>query len=64
MEEKGLKRRDFFKTAAVGIVIAGLDLTSSNAGAQAQTQAGRGGKKDVAWLQEKAQQHYFVQRFN
>lgn len=63
-QAKGLKRRDFLKTTAVGIgiTIAGLDLLPS--GALAQEQKAQEKKKDVAWAQEKARQHYFVERFN
>jgi hypothetical protein len=60
--QQGLKRRDFIKTAAIGIAVAGLDLVSSDAVAQEQKTPGK--KKDVAWVQEKANQHYFIQRFN
>ena len=61
-KEKGLKRRDFIKATGVGIAVAGLDLFSSDALAQEQKTLGK--KKDVAWVQEKANQHYFIERFN
>jgi len=54
-------RRDFFKTTAIGIAVAGLDVLSSDALAQEQ-QAPAG--KDVAWVQAKANEHYLIQRFN
>jgi hypothetical protein len=63
-EEKGLRRRDFIKTTAVGIgiAVAGMDMFSSDAPAQELKAPGK--QKDVAWVQAKANEHYFVQRFN
>jgi len=59
--EKGLKRRDFIKTAA-GVAGAGLSMLSLDALAQEKKAPAE--KKEVAWVQEKANQYYFIQRFN
>jgi C_GCAxxG_C_C family probable redox protein len=61
-KERGLRRRDFLKTTAVGIAVVGLDMLPS--GASAQGQKALETKKDVAFIQARAKEHYFVQRFN
>ncbi len=60
-KDHGFNRRDFFKTTAIGIAVAGLDVLSSDALAQEQKVAGG---KDVAWPQAKANEHYLIQGFN
>jgi Ni,Fe-hydrogenase I small subunit len=61
-KEKGIKRRDFIKATGVGIAVAGLDLFSSDALAQEQKALEK--TKDVAWVQARAKEHYFIERFN
>lgn len=61
-KENKLKRRDFIKTTAVGAAGAGLGMLSLDA--QAQKKRAPAKKKDVAWVQERANQHYFIERFN
>ena len=56
-----MNRRDFLKTTAIGVAVMGLDTSSSDALAQGQK---ADATKDLAWVQEKAKEHYLIQRFN
>jgi hypothetical protein len=58
---KGIDRRKFLQTTAVGIAVANLNVFSAEALAEEPKESAT---KNAAWVQEKAKEHYLIQRFN